>query len=145
MRFLDKAFECQTSLSLEQCKAKILREFPKRGAIASSGILLNSLSEEDDSISFSLMQSSIRGFYVKLNANISIQNSKTQIVGSAYVSNLALLLLIYFLVITFILVFVFSAIVWLSLFFLIVFGTMVFFAINTFRNLGQIIKVACVH
>ena len=143
MQLLNKTFKCQTSLSFEECKDRILHKFSKRGIIASSGILLTSLHEEDDSVSFRLMQSKIRGFYVILDARILTQNAKVQIVGKAYVSYFTIFLLIYLNVITFVLALVFSITVWLSLFLLFGFGMILFFTITTFRNRDKLIKLIC--
>jgi hypothetical protein len=137
--FLNKPFRFYTSLSVAQSKEKLTKSFPSPSVFRSNGVFLRSLSGQDSLISFTLMQSKIRGLHVLLDADIYNEDSNTIVAGYVRVSRVSLALLAYFSVMSLILFFAFADIWWLSLFFLLIFGAVVFYGLITFHNRRQII------
>lgn len=141
---LSKSFECKTSLTPYECRTRIEEEYPQSWLVAYPRIRLDSITSDDDnSVSFSLMQSKIRGIYVKMDAKITYKDSGSQIEGEVNIPTHNLLLLIYFCVITLVLAFVFRPIPLLSLYLVFGFLMAISSLVITIHNRYMLINTLC--
>ena len=121
---LEMSFECHSMLTLQLCKELLEQTYPQRKFLTGSEILLESISEEGDYLWFVLMQSRVRGIFVKMDAMVT----------ATYVLTRHLFLLTYFCVFSLLLVFVFRSIPLLSLLFACSCVLNIYFSVVTLRQ-----------
>ncbi len=140
---LSKAFSCRTNPTLSECKSLVEEAFPRKKFVGSTEIFLTSLKDNNRSLEFTLIQSKIRGYLVEMDVAVSHVESASKIEGLVYMPSRSLLLSIYFVAITFALIFVFRPIPFLSLFFLLGFVMATSFIVVTIQNRTNLIDKIC--
>ena len=143
MKPLSKSFECRTNLTMNECKELIEENFNKKTLISSSDIILEHVNENAIALEFKLMQSKIRGFFVEMDAKLYQYHSGAQIEGQVYMTARSFLLAVYFIVITFVLVFVFRPIPLLSIFFLLGCLMAISFLVITVQSRNNLLDTVC--
>lgn len=120
---LKKSFEFKSIFSVEQVWEQLELKFQPPSFLIGNykSIYRTSLKKRNNSLSFILIQTPIRGFPVTLYGEVISLRGQTKISGYVEISTTGLLLMIYFIIITAILAVVFRPVIWLSIFF--VFGS----------------------
>jgi len=136
-----KSFECQTNLSLDECETRIRDKYPPLAWYwYPPYIYLVDISREQDAISCTLKHMVMRGLAIRIAFTISSQGAIT---GNVRLSNIAVFMLSYFVVITFIIAIIFTSLSWISLFFWLIFASIAHMAVNVFRSHTDSISIVC--
>lgn len=120
MRF-HKTFEHETYLTLNQCKSRIEEKYPPKLFIGSTDIVTDSINLDANQLSVSLLQSRIRGLFLKMEFQITPTNSGVIVQGVVGMNTLNLIVNIYFIIITPILAVIFRPVPFLAIVFLLAF------------------------